>query len=281
MPDSSAQEPGTKLHGAPRARKPLRSLFKLKPMRVFSLFLILAGSPLSSWGASTSVQPGYEFSGSPNPEYLLEELRAQTGRKYWVRKPETGQSPKNLFCDSKESPPFKEKPLACPGEPYGAKASEQFTIEDVLIAKSNPAYSWFKIRFESGKTAYISAQDFKENRYAEGKISTALYGIDFAINNSGWIFDEYPASVLDRRRAQARNDPKREQEQLEKERVMRLSILHIGMTAQQVLNSSWGKPDAVNTTIEGPRRLEQWIYGAGNTLYFENDRLHSIQAFKR
>jgi hypothetical protein len=234
-----------------------------------------------AWSAAAGVQPGYESSGSPRPEFLVEELRAHIGKKYWVRRPLPGQAPKALFCNSNEPPPFKENPRDCPVEKQGVEKSEPFIIEDVLIAKPDTARSWLKIKFESGKTAYISPQDFTENRYREDRVSVALYGIDYALSNSGWIFELYPEGVLDRRRAQLERDqPARAQEQLEKERAVRGSLLYVGMTTQQVLNSSWGRPDSVNIVSDGSRTLEQWTYGAGNTLYFDRGRLRSFQTVR-
>ena len=252
----------------------------MKSARIIFVIALLPGLPPGAWGASAP-QQGYESSGSPRPEFLLEELRAQIGKKYWVRRALPGQAPKALFCDSKEPPPFTANPSACPSEKFGAEKSEPFTIADVVIGKPTPAHSWLKIQFESGKIAYMSPQDFTEHRYREGRVSAALYDIDYVLANSGWIFDEYPELVLNRRRAQLeRDEAGKAQEQLEKERVVRASVLHIGMTAQQVLNSSWGRPNGVSITVEGSRTLEQWDYGAGNMLYFERGRLHRFQAHR-
>lgn len=51
----------------------------------------------------------------------------------------------------------------------------------------------------------------------------------------------------------------------------------IGMSTEQVLNSSWGKPQKVNTTTTSLGTREQWVYGNGNYLYFENGILVTIQ----
>ncbi len=52
----------------------------------------------------------------------------------------------------------------------------------------------------------------------------------------------------------------------------------IGMTAKQVIeNTSWGKPNKVNRTTNRYGTREQWVYGGGNYLYFENGILTSIQ----
>lgn len=54
--------------------------------------------------------------------------------------------------------------------------------------------------------------------------------------------------------------------------------VEIGMTAQRVLQSSWGRPERVNRTINARGTREQWVYpGHHNYLYFENDILVSIQ----
>lgn len=51
----------------------------------------------------------------------------------------------------------------------------------------------------------------------------------------------------------------------------------IGMTKEQVLASSWGRPQRVNTTgLPGSTR-EQWVYGNGQYLYFHDDILVSWQ----
>jgi hypothetical protein len=52
----------------------------------------------------------------------------------------------------------------------------------------------------------------------------------------------------------------------------------IGLTAQQVINeTNWGPPDQINRTVTSNGNREQWVYGVGQYLYFENGRLVSIQ----
>ncbi len=51
----------------------------------------------------------------------------------------------------------------------------------------------------------------------------------------------------------------------------------IGMTKEQVLASSWGKPKEVNRTVTAYGEREQWVYGWGNYLYFTNGVLTGIQ----
>lgn len=51
----------------------------------------------------------------------------------------------------------------------------------------------------------------------------------------------------------------------------------IGMSQQDVRASSWGKPERVNRSHYAFGDREQWVYGGGNYLYFQNDTLTSIQ----
>lgn len=51
----------------------------------------------------------------------------------------------------------------------------------------------------------------------------------------------------------------------------------VGMSKEQVLESSWGKPQSVNTTTTAFGVREQWVYGGRNYLYFTDGVLTSIQ----
>lgn len=53
--------------------------------------------------------------------------------------------------------------------------------------------------------------------------------------------------------------------------------ISIGMNREDVLASSWGKPDSVNRTTTSNTTSEQWVYGGRNYLYFENGKLSTIQ----
>lgn len=90
-----------------------------------------------------------------------------------------------------------------------------------------------------------------------------------------------PASepVLSRIEAEAMRQIKTETTKAEaKERARkRQSGVHIGMTADEVLASSWGKPERINQTTTALGTREQWVYGNGNYLYLEGSVLKSIQ----
>lgn len=51
----------------------------------------------------------------------------------------------------------------------------------------------------------------------------------------------------------------------------------IGMSQQDVLDSSWGKPQHINRTTTAAGTHEQWVYNLRSYLYFTNGVLTSIQ----
>jgi hypothetical protein len=50
----------------------------------------------------------------------------------------------------------------------------------------------------------------------------------------------------------------------------------IGMTTEQVV-AAWGRPYNINETITARGKSEQWVYGSGQYLYFDNGVLKTIQ----
>lgn len=50
----------------------------------------------------------------------------------------------------------------------------------------------------------------------------------------------------------------------------------IGMSSEMA-RESWGSPEDINKTINAYGVKEQWVYGSGSYLYFENGKLTTIQ----
>ena len=50
----------------------------------------------------------------------------------------------------------------------------------------------------------------------------------------------------------------------------------LGMTECEA-QIAWGHLYEINRTITGRRHIEQWVFGDGNYLYFENGRINAIQ----
>jgi hypothetical protein len=66
---------------------------------------------------------------------------------------------------------------------------------------------------------------------------------------------------------------------LEKSRVARKKSegVAIGASMQDAIDSSWGRPERVNRTTTAFGDREQWVYGGGNYLYFQDGVLTTIQ----
>ncbi len=57
--------------------------------------------------------------------------------------------------------------------------------------------------------------------------------------------------------------------------------VRIGMTTKQVKDgTNWGEPEVVNASQSANGTVEEWVYGAGNFVYFKNGRVTSIQTRK-
>lgn len=77
--------------------------------------------------------------------------------------------------------------------------------------------------------------------------------------------------------AQVALDKERKTAIAEEKKLRKSKGVSIGMTQADVLASSWGKPKYINRTTTPLRSREQWVYGNGNYLYFEDGTLTSIQ----
>ena len=66
------------------------------------------------------------------------------------------------------------------------------------------------------------------------------------------------------------------QDVIDKKEAKKLGV-SLGMTREQVIGSSWGRPQQVNTTTGRHGSREQWVYSSRNYLYFENGVLTTIQ----
>jgi hypothetical protein len=75
-----------------------------------------------------------------------------------------------------------------------------------------------------------------------------------------------------------KEDEVRERQVRQRELARRKSEgVSIGMSQEDVRQSSWGRPERVNRSVYSFGVREQWVYGNGNYLYFEDGRLTSIQ----
>lgn len=61
------------------------------------------------------------------------------------------------------------------------------------------------------------------------------------------------------------------------EKVKQSKTPKVGMTKEEVLNSTWGKPNSINKTTTANGVHEQWVYSIKKYIYFDNDYVTAIQ----
>lgn len=67
------------------------------------------------------------------------------------------------------------------------------------------------------------------------------------------------------------------EDEISQARTRKSKGVSLGMSPEDVIASSWGKPSRVNRTLNAFGTSEQWVYGLRSYLYFENGVLTSIQ----
>ena len=118
------------------------------------------------------------------------------------------------------------------------------------IPRSYDEY-YLKIIFPDNKIGYITPDELQRHLY-DGQ------NYDF----QEYIFTKSPQAVIANQRKAAAGG---------KSKV----APRIGMTKEQALASTWGKPNTVNKTSAAPGAREQWVYGS-KYLYFEKGVLVAI-----
>ena len=80
------------------------------------------------------------------------------------------------------------------------------------------------------------------------------------------------------RRVEAEQKRRDAQAREQREAMARKPGVRIGMTAEEVIEKTrWGRPLRKNRTTTAAGVHEQWVYGGGNYLYFQDGRLTAIQ----
>lgn len=79
------------------------------------------------------------------------------------------------------------------------------------------------------------------------------------------------------RKRKAEEEKQRKADERRQRAEWRKEGVHIGMTAERVLLSSWGKPESINRTVYSFGVHEQWCYPGYQYLYFEDGILVTIQ----
>lgn len=129
----------------------------------------------------------------------------------------------------------------------------------------------------------INAQDYSSaqsllSKYKDSGNQLILDMYNNVTNEVNRIEAEKKAKEEAERRERERKEAEEKARKEAEEKARKKSQgVHIGMTKQEVLDSMWGKPNYINTTTTQYGVHEQWVYGNGNYLYFEDGILTTIQ----
>lgn len=116
-----------------------------------------------------------------------------------------------------------------------------------------------------------------ENYTGYGKERVNSYKDQFIKETEQKVQEENKAIQAELQKTEAEKAQEIQQQIAEHKARQKSEGVRIGMTKQQVLDSSWGKPGHINTTTTANGTHEQWVYGGGNYLYFDNGILTAIQ----
>ena len=167
------------------------------------------------------------------------------GKTYWyVPKP---QAIRRISFSSAIPPSFFDKERLR----FFPTTSTSFSVADVAVTRNSFALLdkyYLKIQFADGKPGYIELEELRDNLRDTDELNDFIE----------YVFSKSPqTAVADHKKSAS---------------ARRVStILRIGMTKEQVLASSWGRPTKINRT--GAR--EQWVYG-GAYLYFDKGVLTAV-----
>jgi hypothetical protein len=216
-------------------------------MWLMAFFILL----FTNVGYGQKYQYTDEIAKKSDQEKMEEKNLSLIGKKYWL--------------DGDSQPiGFLETPQWRAGvRQFNVSGKTSFEINDVT---KDGLYVLYKVTFEDGKVGFLKDIDWNISKYRGYDDINSL--------DRQYIFDEDPDLMRARLKKQKLERAKKRQK-AEADRKARGGV-KIGMTKEQVLSSSWGKPNKVNTTKVKNLIHEQWIYDGGY-LYFENDILTGIQ----
>lgn len=134
---------------------------------------------------------------------------------------------------------------------------------------------YFEVKFPDGKIGYTSA--CAGRILCASKFESHIYKKDVFTNTQmyEYVYTEPPEVIAAREHKEKEKAKKAATESKAKWKAK--GGVRIGMTKEQALASNWGRPSKVNKTINANGTQEQWVYGDGNYLYFDNGVLTAVQ----
>ncbi|MGX9221701.1 hypothetical protein ACWV27_27055 (plasmid) [Massilia varians] len=160
----------------------------------------------------------------------------------------------------------------------GSIGSEDFVLNEPAsfvvsgFATDHIESRWVQVTFKDNRVAFLRENTLFDLGPKKYPLFSQLYSFDkHQLEEDEHILPLAPAEfklALRQRRAK--------DEAVRAARLARGGV-KVGMNSEQVRQSSWGKPLKVNRSTGAYGVHEQWVYGEGNYIYFENGRVTSFQ----
>jgi len=226
---------------------------------VLGLLSVLLGP--SAHGQYSSVEQDEAAKQAAKEQAVDTERQKYVGRRFWIT-PNPKATSHIKFVDTLGQ--------------YGYQNTEFVVTEPTSFVVSgftrqrNDNYA--QVTFQDGKVAYLKENvsfeyDPKEASLFEHMYSLTEYTFDFV----EYIFPMSPADL------KVALEKKRSKAAAAAAALKARGGVRLGMTADQVRKSSWGKPSSINRSVGSYGVHEQWVYGGNNYIYLENGRVTSIQ----
>jgi hypothetical protein len=179
--------------------------------------------------------------------------------------------------------------------------SEQYQIASKLYKKidSKALLGAIVIKNKNSESIYDIFLNLLYEKYFSGITDTFyIYGLDIAFdrktikNNqldgldknkimNSTVKEFESALDIKKHNAYIIDENKRNQKAVEKEEKRKESLIganpSIGMTMDEVINSSWGEPEDINKTTTEYGTSEQWVYSRDRYIYFDDNKVTAIQ----
>lgn len=230
--------------------------------RVMAVVAFVAGLVAGTAQAQYASVDQHEANKERAQEQAAEAARQKyKGRRFWVE-PNPKAITRLEFVETISQYSFNNKKFVLT-EPAS------FTVTGFERQESN---RYVEVTFEDGKIAYLP-ENILFHRYSrENDLFDHLYSLKETREH--WIEYILPMSPDDLRAALKK---KRSKDAAAAAAWKARGGVSIGMTADQVRGSNWGKPSSINRSTGSYGVHEQWVYGGGNYIYFQNGRVSSIQ----
>jgi len=235
--------------------QPQRRLFGLA-----ALALSLIAIPVKA--QYQSVEEVRKQTANARDDAVTQAQNSYIGKRYWIV-PNPKAIMKPIFRKRNERIQSYE-------ESFVLTEPASFTVTGFATGLYGPR-NVVEVTFDDGKVAFLERVDWFRPEDYKHLFRDEYDGTGYYFDHVQYILTASPPDI-----AETERKTKAKEAAAAKAWKARGGV-RIGMTQKQVIASAWGRPESVNKTIGSFGTHEQWVYGNGNFLYFENGILKTIQ----